>query len=398
MTFTWNTSSGAGRYRLKIAQDAAMSVGVTVYDTIPDGQTSWTVSAAAFSAGQPYYWQVAAIAPGDIGGWGVYGPTPPWSFTVTQPAPPTLIAPGNGSSLPTGQNITFSWTASSGAGRYRVKIARDAAMSVGVIVYDTIPDGQTSWTVSAATFSAGQTYYWQVGAIAPGDVGGWGVYGPTPPWSFTVAQPTPPTLIAPSNGTTIPPGQDITFSWGSASGAGRYRLKIAQDAAMSVGVMVYDTIPDGQTSWTVSAAAFTVGQTYYWQVGAIAPGDVGGWGVYGPTPPWSFTVTQPAPPALVGPTDGSTIPLGQNVTFQWSSSPGAARYMLKITTDPGMTNNVPGSPFEPPLGQTGRTVPASTFAAGQTYYWQVRAIAPNDIGGWGAYGPVPPWSFTISSF
>ena len=50
----------------------------------------------------------------------------------------------------------------------------------------------------ARNSSPSTTYYWQVGAIAADDVGGWGVYGPTPPWSIVIGVGQPKIRIVPS--------------------------------------------------------------------------------------------------------------------------------------------------------------------------------------------------------
>jgi hypothetical protein len=191
-----------------------------------------------------------------------YDPTP---MFIGQPDPPDLVSPSNGSAMTVGQDITFSWSTSPGAARYRLKVCTDQSMANQISGSPFEPGlGQTSQLVASSHFAAGQTYYWQVGAIAAGDVGGWGDYGPSPPWSISVDRPQPPDLSSPANGSTIAVGQDITFSWGSSQGAGRYRLKICTNSSMTSNIpgSPFDNIPSGQRNYTVPASSFTAGQTY----------------------------------------------------------------------------------------------------------------------------------------
>jgi len=242
-------------------------------------------------------------------------------------------------------------------------------------------------------------YTWMVRAIKNTPTGfnqttyettiSWGtpVYG-----TFTMDRPSPPAAISPLG--NVPLGSPVTFQWGTSAGANRYRLKVCTDQNMTQVITGNPIEPlPGQTSCTISASYFTAGHLYYWQVGAIAADETTGWGDYGPTPPASFTVDKPAPPALISPQ--GDVPEGSPVTFQWGTSTGANRYRLKICTDQNMTQQITGSPFQPPVGQRNWPLPANTFAIGQTYYWQVGAIALDESGGWGDYGPYVPGSFTV---
>lgn len=391
VTFQWNTSTGANRYRLKVCTDQAMSqiMGGSPIE-LPAGQTSYTMTSGNFSACRTYYWQVSAIAVDETAGWGVYGPTPPGSFTVSRPLPPSPIEPL--STVPIGSPVQFRWGTSTGANRYRMKVCTDQAMTqfVGGTPKE-FPVGPTNCTIDASYFTAGKTYYWQVGAIATDESTGWGDYGPTPPASFTVDKPSPPTLIAPLTSVAI--GVPVQFRWNTSTGAYRYRLKVCSDQAMSqiVGGVPCEPQP-GQTTCTMDADNFSAGRTYYWQVGAITSDESTGWGNYGPTPPGSFTVDKPAPPDLISPQ--GNVQAGSPVEFKWGTSSGANRYRLKVCTDQAMSQIVGGNPIEPPVGQASWTIPAATFTTGQTYYWQVGAIAADESAGWGVYGPATPWAIT----
>jgi RHS repeat-associated protein len=102
-----------------------------------------------------------------------------------------------------------------------------------------------------------------------------------------------------------------------------------------------------------------------------------------------FSVT-PAPPTLTSPTNNSSLPVGQNITFQWSNSSGSvSNSSIKVCTNSAMTQNC--QVFESGLTQT--IVSASMFTTGVTQYWQARSRTSTSE--WGIYGPTPAWSFTL---
>ena len=214
-------------------------------------------------------------------------------------------------------------------------------------------------------------------------------------FNVTASNLPPPTLISPSG--DVEANKNITFSWYDAPNAARYRLKICTDQAMMSQISGSPFEPPlGDKSYTVGSSKFIQGQTYYWQVGSILANDVGGWGDYGPVSPWAIkiAVERPVAPTLISPS--GDVEANRNITFSWNDAPNAARYRLKICTDQAMTNQISGSPFEPPLGDKSYTVGSSNFIQGQTYYWQVGSILADDVGGWGDYGPASPWAIKIA--
>ncbi|MBI2431662.1 MAG: hypothetical protein HYV26_02195, partial [Candidatus Hydrogenedentes bacterium] len=206
-------------------------------------------------------------------GWGSYASIT-FDVVCTTPSPPALSSPASNATLSPGA-IMFSWGASNGANRYRLKICTDSAMSQNITGSPFEPG--IGVRQKDVTLSSG-TYYWQVGAIGTNELCGWGAYGPSPAWRLNIVctVPSPPSLTGPANNSTLSPGP-VTFSWGTSSGANRYRLKICTDSAMSQNITGSPFEPGvgvRQKDVTLSSG------TYYWQVGAIGTNELCGWGAY----------------------------------------------------------------------------------------------------------------------
>jgi hypothetical protein len=180
ISFSWGTSSGAGRYHLMVCTDASLTTGCINPDGGMTGiePASGVTSASASLTAGTYYWAVRAIRAGDVGGWGAYSSTRTLTVALSgPPQSPVLASPAAGASLSAGL-VSFSWNTSAGAGRYHLMVCTDSALSSGCIN----PDGgmvgvePSSGVTSYSTSVTAGSYYWAVRAIAPGDVGGWGSY------------------------------------------------------------------------------------------------------------------------------------------------------------------------------------------------------------------------------
>jgi hypothetical protein len=67
ITFEWNTSSGATKYRLQV-NTASDFTGTSMFDA----EVSTTSQAVTLTVGNPYYWRVKA---GNAGGWSAWSST-----------------------------------------------------------------------------------------------------------------------------------------------------------------------------------------------------------------------------------------------------------------------------------------------------------------------------------
>src|SRR5207245_2249913 len=154
--------------------------------------------------GMRYHWRVNAAG---LGGTSQYSAV--WNFTtvVAVPAVPILADPLNGAT-DIGINPRITWHHSAGANSYRVQRSIDSGF--GSLIKDT---SIADTSILANGLENGLKYYWRVNASNPG---GTSIYSAV--WHFTtiVAQPGPPTLLLPLNGST---GNSInpTLTWSSAN-------------------------------------------------------------------------------------------------------------------------------------------------------------------------------------
>ncbi len=66
--------------------------------------------------------------------------------------------------------------------------------------------------------------------------------------------PPPPSLSSPSSGASFTTSDTISFSWGTASGAGRYGLAVCTSASLASGCQIFEP---GGTSQSVAASRAT---------------------------------------------------------------------------------------------------------------------------------------------
>lgn len=196
--------------------------------------------------------------------------------------------PNGGETLTKGQNYTINWTSSNVSGDVLIHLYKG---------------GEFNSTISASTSNDGSYYpFSPLISLSEGNdyqVCMSGMSGSVSDCSgnFTLQSPptpAPPTLSSPADGSTLPLDSNITFSWvNSSSSVSNSSIKVCTDTSMTTGCQFFET---GLTQTIVSDSMFTPGVNYYWQ--ARSKTTTSSWGIYGPTPAWSFTVDLPAPPTL----------------------------------------------------------------------------------------------------
>jgi hypothetical protein len=214
--FSWTAVTGNNGYRIMIATSPAYLPTIpatstcsacTVVDTTSTNSNSYTPP-TALAAGV-YYWQVQAIEPSSSSGNAAWSNV--FSFTTTGGtlAAPTLTAPSNGAAVAS-VTPTFTWTAVTGNGGYRILVAPvQSALPTNPAV-GTCGDcaaGATTttaaYTPAATALDGGTTFYWEVQALASS------ASGPNGPWSSVSSFTTPPAdfslSVSPSS-LTITPG------------------------------------------------------------------------------------------------------------------------------------------------------------------------------------------------
>lgn len=363
--FAW-TANNASYFDIQVASSSSFSS--ILRENTSCYTLNWTPSTMSDGT---YYWRVKSF--------GTNGVSSAWSSTysftiqtIQPPSIPTLTYPSNGATL-NDNTPDLLWSANN-ASYFDVQI--DNSSSFTSIDRENSSCYTLNWTPS--TMSDG-TYYWRVRTYGLNGIwSNWSII-----YSFTIQtiQPSIPILTYPSNGATL---IDNTpdLAW-TANNANYFDVQIDDNSSFT-SIDREETACQGFV-WTPSSLS---DGTYYWRVRTYGYGI---WSNWSETRNFTLNTTPPTYPTLIAPS--GNIALGNEISFSWNSVPNAARYRIKICYDQNMTTQITGSPFEPSLGATNYNISANSFTSGQTYYWQVSSILPNDVGGWGNFGPSPPQSF-----
>ncbi len=329
----WDTVTGASSYFIDVAIDVGFSSLVSGYSDKSVASNSILVT--GLSSGTTYYYQVRSANAGGIS---------PSSNTISQitiPADPTALE----ETVNTQTSFTANWSAVTGATRYYLDVASDAAFTSILTSYNSVSAALNSSVVSG--LSNGTTYYYRVRATnAAGTSGN----------SLTIAAqtlPANPVAIAANSVTS----SSFVANWTAVSGATSYRIDIATDNAFTV--KVYNDIDVGMlTNYT--ASSLSSGVIYYYRVRAI--NSVG-------SSTYSNVISQITIPAAPIATAATSITQA-NFTANWNTSTGATGYFIDVATDSGFTSFVSG--YNNKLVGS-NSVLITGLSAGITYYYQVRA-------------------------
>jgi hypothetical protein len=378
-------------YNFDIALDPGFTQIVATAKGIAGGQgtTSWTVPIALRENGR-YYWRAQADD------WLIEGP---WSITARfqvntandAPGAPVITSPINGSTV--------------------------TALETDVVVANSIDPDSTELTYyfeadTAPTFDSPDII--RSGAVAEGEAGTiWHINGlrdnmhyylrvkagdgaADSPWSavteFTANTvndpPTTPILDNPSNGagvTVFTPTLSVQNSTDSDKDVLTYEFEVYADAALTT--LVIDTAGvtgTGRiTSWIVPVS-LTENQTYYWRARANDGSLQSPW-----MPQASFTINTandaPGAPALLSPTDGSTIStLTPVLTLLNAVDPDSdsLSYEYEVYQGSVLVTGITNVP-ENVAGETSATL-TTILADNTAYQWRARAFDGDRYGPWTA--------------
>lgn len=169
--FDWGDVSGVDRYWLMVDDDPFF-LSPAVSDS--------TLAESGYTPGQGlsdgrYHWRVRTKGiSGHWSGWSVV-----WSFVLSRQGLPSLVRPADGAVL-TDNRPEFSWTAPSGAVRYRLQVDDDPDFATPVV-----DESLAVTTYTPTSGLADGEYYWRVRARnAAGVWSGW-----TGAWSFSIRVP-----------------------------------------------------------------------------------------------------------------------------------------------------------------------------------------------------------------
>ncbi|MDF1553741.1 MAG: hypothetical protein P1P84_11795, partial [Deferrisomatales bacterium] len=254
------------------------------------------------------------------------------SYLAPQPPPaPTLQQPSNGSQT-TNSTPTFSWTYSGSVDYFHAQVSTNSSFTS--IVREATQVYGTTWQPLGFTPN---TYYWRV--RSHGTNGLWSTtWSSTYVFTITAPQPPPPTLTTPSNGATLNDPTPDLF-WAQSGSASYFHVQVSRNSSFTD--IAAENTNCYSFNWTPPSLS---DGTYWWRVRTY----YAIWSNWSSARSFNISTAPPPPPTLVAPS-GDVAP-GQNITFSWNPSSGAARYRLKICTDAAMANQIAGSPFEPGPG------------------------------------------------
>ncbi|MDQ3019455.1 MAG: T9SS type A sorting domain-containing protein [Bacteroidota bacterium] len=309
----------------------------------------------------------------NVSGWGkapVYGIFNNLNFNMIPPVP-ILISPQN--------NLTyisltplFDWNEVIVGNSYRIHLSTDINFNNIILNQTTV---SSEYQVPASILNYDFVYYWRVNATNSNGTGSWSSV-----WNFrtTTFLPPAPILITPVNGTaevTLTPA----LEWNNAPTALSYNIQVSIDSNFTTPLINQSNLVT--TQYTIPPSTLSINTLYYWRVSSTNSNGTGSWSSV-----WRFrTVTLPAAPILVSPTNDST---GISLTplLEWDNVSNATRYKIQLSGDSNFVNfiindsNVTASQY---------LIPSSLLNLNTKYYWKVNAI--NEAGS-GAFSLV--WNFT----
>ncbi len=346
----WKPVRGAVSYQVQLAQGG--SFGTILFDErtdntravptkqLPIGKLSWRVRAYKDS-GAASRWSSA-------------------SFTRSQLAGPTLLAPADGATLSQPSNPPLlRWNPVAGALSYEIELDGPEEDWVDTTTYTTrisslvIPDPQ-----------APGTFAWRVRALLDSGLS-------TKPSAARTYDVAPLPVVGPATpNSTVTPVTDVVFDWDPVPGAISYDIRVSSDDS-------FNTIVDSKVVQGTRYSPPTTynNANYWWQV---RPRNI-----FGQAQDWDgveirvFRRAWPDTASLVYPAAGASI-TGE-LYFQWTPAKQAARYRLDVGTDP----NFSASKFYDTCYTT-ETTYTSGYAKtpsdpcmpskAATFYWRVQAL------------------------
>jgi hypothetical protein len=355
LTFQWDPVTGANEYQVEWWAGAGT----------PSQPCGWTASTTCHVGSVPadrtYSWHVKARNDSSESDW-----SNTWTFTILPKPPAAFVKAGpgnNGTNQP--PNLTISWGAGSGAGRYEYcyDITNDTACAGAWV------DNGTNTSASLAGLSYNASYYWQVRAINAGgttyaNAGAW--------WSFKT-RPATPALVTPANGENALT-QKPAFTWNPVAGASSYILQIAKNDTFT---LLLVNVAISSSSYT-PAVSLAPGVSLYWR--AMARSANG-------TSPWSevrifHSANPPSRPTLLSPASNS-LTKDYTPRLDWKAVTVPAgttfgRYELNVDDSLDFSSPV-ASALVTDLASHEYTLPDSAaLNPNTTYYWRARACNSDD--------------------
>ena len=344
--FAWAAVPGATKYHLQISSSIGFETKNVIVD-ITTPNTTYTPTNYVKFLDTDWYWRVQVSTPAPAGDYSDI-----WMFTKLWATPgnaPALGSPNDSTTFAFHDAPVFSWGEVTGAAKYRLEIYSSPGGWASTIFYpattmatshqpqDKLPDG---------------IYYWRVVPVDVGDHDG----TPSVERSFEIDYSPVLTLLEPDPDVLTHPTFTPTFRWTAVRGAQYYRLQYSTDPSFGS----YTQVDTRNTTYTPTST-LPNDVNYYWRVRVFSGDSITDW----TTASQPFNKRWYIKPVLLTPTNNyqdQLFPL-----FSWTPVPGAARYFVEISQNPGFA----------PIYDDGFTsntfyTPQQTYFGGlTTYYWRV---------------------------
>ena len=374
---SWATvDANWARWRMVIHTNAALANGTASTYSSTQSSEHKTATSPQFTATGTWYWGMQVDYGGNVGDQYWYASnTAAWadmptagvsSLTLNVLALPDPLTPSAACTPATPTtSIDVAWIPTNS---YQVLIVRGVGAPAGA------PSNGVSYSVSDAC-GGGTVIYKGFGANmtdasrTPGTRYYYTLYSEnysyySPGYATSVVT----VCAAPVAGSaTAPSASGFTANWSAATGATGSLVDVSTNSGFASFVSGWQgaSVPAGATSTNVSGLA--AGQVYYYRVRATNESG---------TSTNSATITAYtlcAAPVALPATSTNTA----GFTAAWNTTAGATNYSLDVATDSGFSSFV--------TGYNGKDVGAATssavtgLAAGQTYYYRVRAGNPGGV-------------------
>lgn len=278
------------------------------------------------------------------------------------PAQVVLVSPQDGTTNLEAP-VTFEWKSIANVELYHLQISTVQNFSTVAFRDSSITSNKTS----VGNLTQLQKYFWRVRAKNKTGIGAWSqVFEFTTKGNF----PSLIVLVFPGNGSIDNP-INLSLAWNKDQYADSYHLQVSREQNFQTIYLQDTTITS--TSYALTNLPNEV--QLFWRVRGKSKVGYGVWSEV-----FSFT-TIGVPPVqvqlLLPKFEVTEVPT--STLFQWSSISNAKSYHLQISTSAVFQNL-----FYNDSTLTSNEITVNNLAAGQLYYWRVRAKNKYGIGPWSA--------------